>query len=142
MISLAIRREPFLVSRDLSAAVKALLLLSSLTVILLSGCVTYETTRPAVAGRVVNAANKAPIAESCLTFTSSPDLYFTDTQGRFAIPARYGFRFYPIIFPVDYFPRHTLSVQKKGYLTREIPILGAARQRGLLIELRRPPAQP
>ncbi len=119
---------------------KALLLFLSL--VLLSGCVTCETTRPAVSGQVVNAANHAPLAESCLTFTSSPDLYFTDAQGRFAIPARYGFRFYPIIFPVDYFPRHTLSVQKKGYLTREIPILGTARQRGLLIELRSVPLRP
>jgi hypothetical protein len=116
---------------------KALFLV--LTLALLSGCVTFESTRPAVSGQVVKAANHAPIAEACVTFTSGPDLYFTDPQGRFAIPAHYGLRFYPIIFPVDHFPRHTLSVQKKGYLTREIPVLGGARQPGLLIEMRSVP---
>lgn len=108
----------------------------------LSGCVTYQTVRPAIAGQVVTADRHAPIPSACLSSAPSGDFTFTDTQGHFALPARRDWQFYPLIFPVDHFPVNQLTVSKKGYLSRELTISGAARQRGFLIELQRAPAKP
>ena len=107
-----------------------------------SGCVTYERTRPAVSGQVVTAERHAPVSAAYLGYAGTGDFTFTDAQGHFALPARYGWQFYPIIFPVDHFPVNKLTVTKKGYAPREITISGAARQRGFVIELSRVPAKP
>ena len=103
--------------------------------IALTSCVGFSTTRPTILGSIRDTDTREPLAKVYVAIQGDDYRTQSSSDGSFHIPEKRSWRFYPMIFPADYFPGYTLITSKSGYTDTRTQLAGLEPHEDIDIEM-------